>query len=138
VSKAVVRDIATQYQRWVIARATEWHAPLVQSADGGTRRPFVDRYFRRAAEPRRRHPEAREPARILVGIGKNDRSHLQYDRRWVDQYNFCLLDRDCGRMFVRLCPYFPFSARVCSTSTTGWPIGSAPRPSPSASAGTRF
>ena len=29
------------------------------------------------------------------------------------QYNFYLNDRRWGRMFVRVCPYFPFSARVC-------------------------
>jgi len=57
--------------------------------------------------------KAREPARILVAIGKDDRWHLEYKRRWVIQYNFYLHDRDWGRMFVRLCPYFPFSARVC-------------------------
>jgi hypothetical protein len=31
----------------------------------------------------------------------------------VKQYNFSLLDREWGRMFVRVCPYVPFSARVC-------------------------
>ena len=30
----------------------------------------------------------------------------------MDQYNFYIHDRDWGRMFVRLCPYFPFPARV--------------------------
>jgi hypothetical protein len=29
------------------------------------------------------------------------------------QYNFYVNDRNWGRMFVRLCPYFPFSARIC-------------------------
>ena len=33
--------------------------------------------------------------------------------RWVDQYNFYVNDRHWGPMFVRVCPYFPFSARVC-------------------------
>jgi hypothetical protein len=110
----VLRDIATQYQHWVTARAAQWRAPLVKAPAEQRRDRFVDPYFRRAT------PEhvvvilkAREPARILVAIGKDDRWHLQYDRRWVDQYNFYLLDRDWGRMFVRVCPYFPFSARVC-------------------------
>ena len=57
--------------------------------------------------------KGREPARILIAIGKADRWHLQCARRWVIQYNFYLLDREWGRLFVRLCPYFPFSARVC-------------------------
>jgi hypothetical protein len=31
----------------------------------------------------------------------------------VNQFNFYLKDARWGRMFVRMCPYFPFSARVC-------------------------
>jgi hypothetical protein len=31
----------------------------------------------------------------------------------VNQFNFYLNDSHWGRMFVRMCPYFPFSARVC-------------------------
>jgi hypothetical protein len=31
----------------------------------------------------------------------------------VIQYNFYINDSEWGRMFVRICPYFPFSARVC-------------------------
>ncbi|MGH9201662.1 MAG: hypothetical protein ACRD2A_10560, partial [Vicinamibacterales bacterium] len=113
VSKAVLTDIATQYQRWVIARAAEWGTPIVD-APAGRRDTFVEPYFRRAK------PDAvvvivkgREPARILTAIGKGDRWHLQYARRWVIQYNFYVHDAKWGRMFVRLCPYFPFSARVC-------------------------
>ena len=30
----------------------------------------------------------------------------------MDQYNFYLQDKAWGRMFVRVCPYFPFPARV--------------------------
>jgi hypothetical protein len=58
---------------------------------------------------------AREPARILVAIGDkdNDSPHLEYKQRWVNQFNFYLNDARWGRMFVRMCPYFPFSARVC-------------------------
>ncbi len=113
VSRAVLRDIATQYQHWVTARAAQWRVPIVD-APSGRRDDFVDRYFRRA-EPDQIVVilKGREPARILTAIGKDDRWHLQYARRWVIQYNFYLLDREWGRMFVRLCPYFPFSARVC-------------------------
>lgn len=113
VSKAVLTDIATQYQRWVIAQAKTWGTSIVE-APAGRRDAFVEPYFRRAK------PDqvvvivkGREPARILTAIGKDDRWHLQYARRWIVQYNFYLHDAEWGRMFVRLCPYFPFSARVC-------------------------
>jgi hypothetical protein len=114
VSKPVLKDIARQYEHWVTSQARRWDAPIVEPPAHRRRDDFVDRYFRRA------DPDqvvvilkAREPARILIAIGKGDRWHLEYARRWVMQYNFYLLDREWGRMFVRVCPYFPFSARVC-------------------------
>jgi hypothetical protein len=114
VSKPVLKDIARQHDHWVTARAKDWKAPIVEPPAHQRRDDFVDRYFRRA------DPDqivvilkAREPARILIAIGKDDRGHLEYARRWVIQYNFYLRDREWGRMFVRVCPCFPFSARVC-------------------------
>jgi hypothetical protein len=113
VSKAVLKDIATQYQRWVIAQAKAGRTPIVD-APAGRRDTFVESYFRRAT------PDqivvivkGREPAGILIAIGKDERWHLQYARRWVGQYNFYLNDAEWGRRVVRLCPSFPFSARVC-------------------------
>jgi hypothetical protein len=85
-------------------------------APEGRRDDFVTPYFNRAK------PDqvvvilkAREPARILVSIGNKQSKgyHLEFKRRWVDQYNFYVNDRHWGRLFVRVCPYFPFSARVC-------------------------
>jgi len=102
-----------QYQRWVEAHAKTWGTPIVE-APVGWRDKFVDPYFRRPK------PDqvvvivkGREPARILTAIGKDDRWHLQHAQRWIVQYNFYVNDAEWGRMFVRLCPYFPFSARVC-------------------------
>ena len=114
VSKPVLKDIARQYEYWVTARAKAWGAAIVEPPDRQRRDDFVEPYFRRA-EPDQVVVilKAREPARILIAIGKDDRWHLEYAWRWVNQYNFYLLDREWGRLFVRVCPYFPFSARVC-------------------------
>jgi hypothetical protein len=115
VSRDVLRDIAGQFQNWVKNRSEKWHAPILE-APPGRRDEFVETYFRKAK------PDqvvvilkAREPARILIAIGnkKDNRWHLEIAQRWVIQYNFYVNDRDWGRMFVRLCPYFPFSARLC-------------------------
>ncbi|HZM95283.1 MAG TPA: hypothetical protein VFB92_17765 [Vicinamibacterales bacterium] len=114
VSKGVLRDIATQYQHWVTAQAAKWRVPILEAPADERRDTFVDPYFR-GADPD--HVvvilKAREPARYLVAIGKDDRWHLEYKWRWPIQYNFYLVDREWGRLFVRVCPYFPFSARVC-------------------------
>jgi hypothetical protein len=114
VSKAVLRDIATQYQHWVTTHAAAWQVPLLDAPGAERRDKFVDPYFRSAhADQVVVILKAREPARYLVAIGRNDRWHLEHKWRWPIQYNFYLVDRDWGRMFVRVCPYFPFSTRVC-------------------------
>jgi len=100
-----------------------WLASWVQRRDipvldapKGRRDEFVEPYFKDAK------PDevvavlkAREPARIMIAIGDRaaNRWHLQFAERWVVQYNFYINDAQWGRMFVRMCPYLPFSARVC-------------------------
>jgi hypothetical protein len=50
---------------------------------------------------------------IAIGDKVANRWHLQIAICWVVQYNFYISDRNWGRMFVRICPYLPFSARIC-------------------------
>jgi len=49
----------------------------------------------------------------MIAIGAEERWHLQLAQRWVVQYNFYLNDPNWGWIFVRICTYLPFSARVC-------------------------
>jgi hypothetical protein len=115
VSRDVLRDIAAQFHNWVKNRSQRWDVPILD-APVGRRDEFVDPYFKRAkTDAVVCIVKCREPARILTAIGKKpeNRWHLELKQRWVDQYNFYLNDSDWGRMFVRLCPYFPFSARLC-------------------------
>src|SRR5215467_10891601 len=115
VSRNTLRGIAEQFQAWLKAWAGKRSIPVIE-APQGRRDDFVDPYFHRAK------PDevvvilkAREPARIMTAVGdsKTNRWHLQIANRWVVQYNFYINDRQWGRMFVRICPYLPFSARVC-------------------------
>ena len=115
VSRDVLRDIATQFHNWIQNRSQKWAVPIIK--DPETRRDKeLDSYFKAAKDD---HVvcilKAREPARILTAIGskKENRWHLEYKQRWVDQYNFYIHDAQWGRMFVRVCPYFPFPARIC-------------------------
>jgi hypothetical protein len=116
VSRAVLRDIAAQYHHWVTRQSQQWRVPILKAPDDEKRDVFVTPYFRHA-QPDRVVAilKAREPARILIAIGtpKDNRWHLELKQRWVDHYNFYINDADWGRIFVRVCPYFPFSARVC-------------------------
>lgn len=115
VSRDVLREIATQFHNWVINRSKKWDAPILDAPEG-RRDEFVLPYFK-AAKPDQVVCilKAREPARIMTAIGtkKENRWHLELKQRWVDQYNFYIHDAEWGRIFVRVCPYFPFSARVC-------------------------
>lgn len=115
VTRNELGDIAEQYRNWVTNRSQKWGVPVLEAPDG-RRDDFIDPYFKRA------RPDqvvailrAREPGRILIANGnkKDDRWHLQITQRWVIHYNFYVNDARWGRVFVRMCPYFPFSARVC-------------------------
>ena len=115
VSRDVLHGIATQFHNWVKNRSQKWGVPVLTAPDG-RRDDFVDPYFQRARTDQVVCIlKAREPARIMTAIGtkKENRWHLELKQRWVDQYNFYIHDRDWGRMFVRVCPYLPFSARIC-------------------------
>jgi hypothetical protein len=115
VTRYTLRNIADEFQRWVKERAAKRNIPILDAPDG-RRDEFVDPYFERAK------PDsivvilkAREPARIMIAIGDKltNRWHLQIANRWVVQYNFYINDGNWGRMFIRMCPYLPFSARIC-------------------------
>jgi hypothetical protein len=120
VTRRTLTEIADQFQYWLKNRSQKWGAPILEPSDGSgddsRRDRLLDPYFQNA-KPNQvvAIVKAREPARILVAIGDrdNDSPHLEYKQRWVNQFNFYLSDAHWGRMFVRMCPYFPFSARVC-------------------------
>jgi hypothetical protein len=115
VSRDVLRDIAGQFHNWVVNRSQKWDAPILEAPES-RRDEFVKPYFRKAkANQVVAIVKGREPARIMIAIGnkKHDRWHLQIAQRWVVQYNFYINDERWGPRFVRMCPYLPFSARVC-------------------------
>lgn len=115
VSRRVLTDIADQFHGWVKNRSQKWGAPILEAPEG-RRDDFVAPYFR-SAKPDQvvLILKAREPARIMTAIGnvKENRWHLQMAQRWVIHYNFYVNDSRWGKIFVRMCPYLPFSARLC-------------------------
>jgi hypothetical protein len=116
VSRDVLRSIADQFQQWLKGWMERRNIPVVEAPRWGRRDEFVDPYFK-SAKPEQVAVvlKAREPARLMIAIGDRgtNRWHLQIADRWVIQYNVYINDLDWGRMFVRMCPYLPFSARVC-------------------------
>ncbi len=115
VTRSLLTGVADQFRDWVTNRAHKWGVPILDAPEG-RRDDFLDPYCRRVkANEVVAILKAREPARILIANGnkKDDRWHLQITQRWVNQYSIYINDARWGRMFVRMCPYFPFSARVC-------------------------
>jgi len=115
VCRDTLRGIADRFQSWLKPWAEKRAIPVLE-APKGRRDEFVEPYFK-GAKPDEIVAvlKAREPARIMIAIGDKatNRWHLQFAERWVVQYNFYVNDRRWGRMFVRMCPYLPFSARLC-------------------------
>jgi hypothetical protein len=102
VSRNTLHDIADRFQQWLKPWSEKRNIPVLEAPKG--RRDEVVAVLK-----------AREPARIMIAIGDRaaNRWHLQFAERWVVQYNFYVNDERWGRMFVRMSPYLPFSARVC-------------------------
>jgi len=113
VSRNVLREVANQYHKWAEHSAQKWGVEIVDDPKG-RRDEFVDPYFEKA------QPDqvvliikAREPAGIMTAVGAEQKWHLETKYRWVKQYNFYIQDAAWGPIFVRVCPYFPFSTRIC-------------------------
>ncbi len=56
--------------------------------------------------------KSRENARSAVSFSRQG-NHVELCNRFVSQYDFYLQDQDFGRMFLRICPDFPFNACIC-------------------------
>jgi hypothetical protein len=75
VSREVLRDIASQFQNWVVNRSQKWGAPILEAPES-RRDEFLRPYFRKAkANQVVAIVKGREPARIMIAIGnkKDDR-----------------------------------------------------------------
>jgi hypothetical protein len=114
VTPASFKAISTDYHHFVQALAEKRHVEILRPPKGVRREEWVGPYSERL------HGQAgmavilkaRENARVAVSFPRQG-DHVELLNRFVQQYDFYLQDRDFGRMFVRVCPYFPFSVRVC-------------------------
>ena len=115
--KDLVR-ISDEYEQWVKTYAAQQEVKIFTADEAGERRDqFMEPYFT-GAQPDETVGiiKAREPVCIMTAISNKQRntgSHLEAKLRWVNQYNYYINDQDFGPMFVRVCPYFPFTARLC-------------------------
>lgn len=114
LTPAYFRTISTEYHQSVQALAAERRIDIVEPPKDVRREDWVEPFFRRL------HGQpgigvilkSRENARVAVSFPRQG-NQIELCNRFVWQYYFYLQDRDFGRMFIRVCPYFPFNCRVC-------------------------
>ena len=114
VTPAYFKAISTDYHHFVQAFAEQRHIEIVQPPKGVRREEWVEPFSQQLQGQAGIAVilKARENARVAVSFPRQG-DHVELLNRFVQQYYFYLQDQDFGRMFVRVCPYFPFSARVC-------------------------
>ena len=114
VTPAYPRAISADYHHFVQALAEQRHVEIVQPPKGVRRDEWVEPFYQQLLG----QPgiavilKSRENARVAVSFPRRG-DQVELLSRCVQLYYFYLQDRDFGRMFVRVCPYFPFNARVC-------------------------
>jgi hypothetical protein len=119
LNRAYFAKISREYHDWVIQYANGAGIEIAKAAeieiaepDPVRREHWVEPYFQQLGN----RPgvavilQAREPERIAVHFATSD--ELAVQSRFVNLYYFYLNDSQCGRMFLRVCPYFPFNIRV--------------------------
>jgi hypothetical protein len=115
VTRKTWTEIADPFQFGVKNRAPKWGAPILEPPQGdgdeSRRDGWLDAYFPNA-KPNQVGAilQAREPARILIARGDQDHDspHLEYQQRWVNQFNFYLKEARWGRASIASHPAMPF------------------------------
>jgi len=114
ISPDSFRRISADYHHFVDDLAGRDGLDIVTPPRDVRRHDWVEPYFRQLGD---RHGIAvilkcRERARVAVCYPERS-YHIEPAWRFVNLYYFYLHDAQLGRLFVRVCPYFPFDIQVC-------------------------
>jgi hypothetical protein len=112
LNRAYFGSISRDYHEFVQEHATTKGVDIVVPEKDIRREELVEPYFQQLGnrEGLAVILKAREPERIAWYFANTSR--IEVVRRYVDLYYFYLNDPHCGRMFLRICPYFPFNISV--------------------------
>jgi hypothetical protein len=116
ITRKYFRQVSEEYHRWVEDRAKRDKVKVVEPPKGVRREELVEPFYRRLGDDLGIAVilKSREQSRVAVSYAtKTGGNRIEVYPRFVWQYYFYLQDLDFGKMFVRICPYFPFNARVC-------------------------
>jgi hypothetical protein len=115
ITKAYFRQVSEEYHRWVARLAVSQGIQIVEPPKHVRREDWVEPFYQAFGS---RFGiavilKSRENARVAVSYPTaTGGNRIEVVSRFVWQYYFYLRDSDWGRMFLRICPYFPFNARV--------------------------
>src|SRR5512135_278446 len=114
LTPAYFRTISNDYHHFVQGLAEQRHLEIVQPPKDIRREDWVEPYYQNLQGQNGIAVilKSRENARVAVSFPRQG-NHVELCNRFVWQYYFYLQDQDFGRMFLRICPYFPFNARIC-------------------------
>ena len=117
VDRSLLGGVARQYHQWVQQYAAQHQIDIVRPEDFAEERRenWTDGYFQNRPEPFGVGVilKSRESARIAIAGRDKVKPHIDLKSRFVEQYYFYLNDREFGRAFFRICPYFPHNSRLC-------------------------
>jgi hypothetical protein len=109
--KAFFSKMARDYHDWLTGYAQQLGVPIVQPDKDVHREEWVEPYYQQLGP----QPgvavilKCREPERMVIA---RQGQELTVEPRTVYLYYFYLNDPQCGRMFLRICPYFPHNIRL--------------------------
>lgn len=111
---AYFRALSTDYHPFVEGLAEQRQREIVQPPKDVRREEWVEPFYRawQGQDGIAVILKSRENARGAVSFPRQGH-HVERGNRFVWQYYFYLQDQDFGRMFLRICPSFPFNARLC-------------------------
>src|SRR5512142_2165499 len=114
LSPAYLRTISTDYHHFVERLAEQRQIEIVPPPKDVRREAWVEPFYQNLQGQNGIAVilKSRENARVAVSFPRQG-NHIELCNRFVWQYYFYLQDQDFGRMFLRICPHFPFNARIC-------------------------
>jgi hypothetical protein len=120
LTPAYFKSISTDYHRFVQRLAEERHVDILEPPKDVRREEWVEPFYQhlRGQDGRAVLLQSRENARGAVSFPSRG-NHIELCQRFVWQDYFDLQDPGFGRMYLRICPYFPFNARVCVNGHEG-------------------
>jgi hypothetical protein len=110
LNRAYFAALAADYHDWVQQLAADQGLDILEPPKGTRREDWVAPYYQQLGERDGLAVllKATEPERIVVSYARRGHA-LDLARRWVKVYYFYLRDQHLGRLFLRICPYFPFN-----------------------------